>query len=237
MQRKLQMLSQAVDLNKLKTDEMTTGFDWYESQVESRTKFGHLYALLDEFKVVGKQINIMARQSGKTRMGVTAICDYIKNNEDSTILVVCPNSFLVDELRRLILDYMHTEAESFPLIINHSKARIEFYNGCKLHIKSVSSDVRGISFDFIYIDEMAFARGGNIFDSMYVSAEAKLLVNTSAGRRLDNRRLLEWMDRDDIKVNILPHDLCHIPNVDIDQRRATLSAPQFQMEYECKFVD
>lgn len=106
-----------------------------------------------------------SRQAGKTTTAVCIILHYVLFHEHKTVALLANKG----DAAREILDRIKIAYEALPKwlqqgVIEWNKGSVEFENGCKVIAAATSSsNIRGKSISFLYIDEAAFVEGWDEF--------------------------------------------------------------------------
>ena len=99
-----------------------------------------------------------SRQAGKTTTAAAIILHFVLFNDHKTVALLANKG----EAAREILDRIKIAYEAMPKwlqqgVVEWNKGSVEFENGCKIIAAATSSsNIRGKSVAFLYIDEAAF---------------------------------------------------------------------------------
>jgi len=205
-------------------------------------------------EIVEKAINnrrtavLTARQSGKTTTAVAILLHYVLFNEYKTAAILANKA----DSAREVLDRIQLAYEALPKwlqqgVLEWNKGNIELENGCKIVAGATSSsNIRGKSVAFLYIDECAFIDGyDEFFASVYPtisSGKTSKLLMTSTPNGLNHF----WKTCKGAEegtngyqfVKVMWHD---VPGRDETWRQETLEAldfdqEKFNQEYACAFL-
>jgi hypothetical protein len=111
-----------------------------------------------------------SRQAGKTTTAAAIILHFVLFNDHKTVALLANKG----EAAREILDRIKIAYEAMPKwlqqgVVEWNKGSVEFENGCKIIAAATSSsNIRGKSVAFLYIDEAAFVENWDeFFSSVY----------------------------------------------------------------------
>lgn len=191
---------------------------------------------------------VTSRQAGKTTTAVCVILHYILFNDHKTVALLANKG----DAAREILDRIKIAYEALPKwlqqgVVEWNKGSVEFENGCKiLAAATSSSNIRGKSVSFLYIDETAFVENwdeffASVFPTISSGKTTKILL-TSTPNGLNHFYKTCEGAREGTNgyqfVQVLWHD---VPGRDEAWKNETLASmdydyEKFSQEFECQFL-
>ena len=193
-------------------------------------------------------ICLMPRQTGKSTTVVSYLLHYAVFNDNVNIGILANKAATAREL----LGRLQTAYENLPKwmqqgILSWNKGSLELENGSKILAASTSaSAVRGMSFNIIFLDEVAFIPNhiaDQFFASVYPTISSGkstkvIIVSTPHGM---NHFYRMWHDAVRKKSQYVPTEVHwkEVPGRDERWKKQTIantSAEQFKVEFECEFL-
>ena len=127
----------------------------------------------------------LGRQSGKTASFAAYMCHYIIFNENKTAAILGNKSSTAREiLYRVKIMFENLPMWLKPGVVEWNKGTVEFENGSRVVTAATSSSaIRGMSINFLALDEFAFIQPGvfedfiqSVYPTIATSLEAKILM-------------------------------------------------------------
>lgn len=218
---------------------------------EGLVKFG-LYEYQERFvKMLHNEKRIIARlgrQSGKTTTFAAYMCHYIIFNENKTAAILGNK----DKTAREILHRVKIMFENLPMwlkpgVLEWNKSSVEFENGSRIVTAATSSSaIRGMSINFLALDEFAFIQPGvfedfiqSVYPTISSSKDAKvLMVSTPWGL---NHFYKFWKEAEDGKNGYAHFSITwdEVPGRDAawrDKMISEIGLERFRQEFEAEFL-
>jgi hypothetical protein len=190
----------------------------------------------------------LGRQSGKTTCFAAYMCHYIIFNENKTAAILGNK----DKTAREILYRVKIMFENLPMwlkpgVMEWNKGTVEFENGSRIVTAATSSSaIRGMSINFLALDEFAFIQPGvfedfiqSVYPTISTSKEAKILmVSTPWGL---NHFYKFWKEAEDGKngyahFSIKWNDVPGRDDAWRDKMIAEIGIERFRQEFEAEFL-
>ena len=219
-------------------DEGIIPFNMYDFQEEMVDRFHH-----NRFNIAK-----LPRQSGKSTVVTSYLLWYVIFNDNVNVAILANKAPTAREmLGRLQLSYENLPKWMQQGIIGWNKGSVELENGSRLLASSTSaSAVRGMSFNIIFLDELAFVPNNiaeQFFASVYPTISSGkntkvIIISTPHGM---NMYYKIWHDAERKKNEYITTDVhwSQVPGRDADWKEQTIantSEAQFRVEFECEFL-
>ena len=213
-------------------------FDLYDFQEDMVQKFHD------------KRFNIakLPRQSGKSTVVTSYLLWYVIFNDNVNVAILANKAATAREmLQRLQLSYENLPKWMQQGINQWNRGSLELENGSKIMAASNSaSDVRGMSFNVIFLDEFAFIPNhiaDQFFSSVYPTISSGkstkvIIISTPHGMNMFYKL---WHDAERKKNEYTTTEVhwSQVPGRDAvwkEQTIANTSEEQFRVEFECEFL-
>jgi len=191
---------------------------------------------------------VTSRQAGKTTTAVCLILHYILFNDHKLVALLANKG----DAAREILDRIKTAYEALPKwlqqgVVEWNKGSVEFENGCKILASATSSsNIRGKSVSFLYIDETAFVENwddffASVFPTISSGTTTKILLTSTPNGLNHFYKTCEGAKEDRNGYKHIEVKWQDVPGRDEEWKKETLSAmdfdyQKFSQEYECEFI-
>ena len=182
----------------------------------------------------------IGRQFGKTLLGINQMLWWAINDKGCNIAWVTPvykqSKKVFDEMERVTRASGLFEFHRSDLWIKGFGSTITFYSGEK------PDNIRGNTFDYLIIDEMAFTRS-ELWDevlsaTVLVRGKKVLFISTPKGRNHFHRLALQHNYDERYKYfQFSSYDNPLIDGQDLEERKRSLPDHIFRQEYMAEFVD
>lgn len=182
----------------------------------------------------------IGRQFGKTLLGINQMLYWAINDKGSNIAWVTPvykqGKRVFDELEKVTKSSGLFEYHRSDLWIKGFGSTIHFFSGEK------PDNIRGNTFDYLIVDEMAFTRP-ELWDevlsaTVLVRGKKVLFVSTPKGRNHFYRLAMQHNYDERYKYfQFTSYDNPLIDAQDLDERKRSLPDHIFRQEYMAEFVD
>jgi hypothetical protein len=191
---------------------------------------------------------VTSRQAGKTTTAVCVILHYVLFNDHKTVALLANKG----DAAREILERIKIAYEALPKwmqqgVLEWNKGSVEFENGCKiLAAATSSSNIRGKSVSFLYIDETAFVENwdeffASVFPTISSGKTTKILLTSTPNGLNHFYKTCEGAQNGTNGyqfVKVMWHD---VPGRDEAWKKETLESmdydyEKFSQEFECQFL-
>lgn len=182
----------------------------------------------------------IGRQFGKTLLGINQMLWWAINDKGCSIAWVTPvykqSKKVFDEMERVTRASGLFEFHRSDLWIKGFGSTIQFFSGEK------PDNIRGNTFDYLIIDEMAFTRA-ELWDevlsaTVLVKGKKVIFISTPKGRNHFHRLAMQHNYDERYKYfQFTSYDNPLIDAQDLDERKRSLPDHVFRQEYLAEFVD
>lgn len=182
----------------------------------------------------------IARQFGKTMLGVNQMLYWLLNKNPCKIAWVTPvykqGKKVFDEIEKATSKSGLFDFNRSDLRISYKNSDINFFSGER------PDNIRGNTFDYLIVDEFAFTRA-ELWDevlsaTVLVKGKKVLFISTPKGKNHFYKiSLLCNYDKRYKTFNFTSYDNPMIEKSDIDERRNSLPTHIFKQEYLAEFID
>ena len=190
----------------------------------------------------------LPRQSGKSTTIIAYLLHYVLFNPTVNVAILANKAATArDLLGRLQLAYEHLPKWLQQGVMSWNKGSLELENGSKILASSTSaSDVRGGSYNIIFLDEFAYVPANvaeQFFSSVYPTISSGkttkvMIVSTPHGMNMFYKL---WVDAEEQRNEYVPIEVhwSEVPGRDEAWKEQTIkntSEAQFNTEFECEFL-
>ena len=190
----------------------------------------------------------LPRQSGKSTTIIAYLLHYVLFNPSVNVAILANKAATArDLLGRLQLAYEHLPGWLQQGVMSWNKGSLELENGSKILASSTSaSDVRGGSYNIIFLDEFAYVPSNvaeQFFSSVYPTISSGkttkvMIVSTPHGMNMFYKL---WSDAENQRNSYIPIEVhwSEVPGRDEEWKTETIkntSESQFNTEFECEFL-
>ena len=182
----------------------------------------------------------IGRQFGKSMLGINQMLYWAINNKGCHIAWVTPiykqSKKVFDEIEKATVKSKLFEYNRSDLTIKGFGSTISFFSGER------PDNIRGNTFDYLIIDEFAFARP-ELWDevlsaTVLVKGKKVLFISTPKGKNhFYKMSLLPNYDERYKYIQYTSYDNPMIDAKDLDERRRSLPEHIFKQEYLAEFLD
>lgn len=189
-----------------------------------------------------------SRQAGKTTTAVCIILHYVLFNDHKTVALLANKG----DAAREILDRIKIAYEALPKwmqqgVVEWNKGSVEFENGCKIIAAATSSsNIRGKSISFLYIDETAFVEGwdeffASVFPTITSGKTTKILFTSTPNGLNHFFKTCEGGKAGTNGYQYIEVPWYKVPGRDDVWKKETLEGmdhdmQKFAQEFECEFL-
>jgi len=182
----------------------------------------------------------IGRQFGKTMLGINQLLYWSINHKGSNIAWVTPvykqSKKVFNEMERVTRSSGLFEFNKSDLEIRGFGSTITFFSGER------PDNIRGNTFDFLIIDEMAFTRP-ELWDevlsaTVLVKGKKVLFISTPKGKNHFHKICMQQNYDERYKYfHFSSFDNPMIDHLDLEERRRSLPEHIFKQEYLAEFID
>jgi hypothetical protein len=191
---------------------------------------------------------VTSRQAGKTTTAVCVILHYVLFNDHKTVALLANKG----DAAREILERIKIAYEALPKwmqqgVLEWNKGSVEFENGCKiLAAATSSSNIRGKSVSFLYIDETAFVENwdeffASVFPTISSGKTTKILLTSTPNGLNHFYKTCEGAQNGTNGYHFVKVVWNDVPGRDKAWKKETLESmdydyEKFSQEFECQFL-
>ena len=182
----------------------------------------------------------IGRQFGKTMLGINQMLYWAINNKGCNIAWVTPiykqSKKVFDEMEKVTKSSSLFEYNRSDLTISGFNSQIQFFSGER------PDNIRGNTFDYLIVDEMAFTRpelwSEVLSATVLVKGKKVIFISTPKGKNHFYQLSLQPNYDNRYKYfHYSSYDNPMIDAEDLEERKRSLPKHIFEQEYLAKFID